>query len=971
MVNVWFSAALAAMAAVTCAASSADTEGWRNVCDTRVLPPPVKGLWSAPLDKGASAFSVEWRDGATGAVSFVRMPSGPCIKIAKTSSRGYVVVAAKDAIAVPPGTKLRSYAGCEASNSDCEYSYGFLRLYGNEENLARFPVSVHGCGGPKMYCIANTPPGMPDRKLCQFVASREVGTNITAAIIVAGAPSTSVWTQWGVEDFSAADKSWWEAVKRRKPPEGAKGDAVLTDAEFDESVAKGRDHTAKVVNRDGFARLVLDGEPVVPVFFKSSNSSVVKGFYGGAKMSEAGMDLQSAGIRLGVTKKKGDGFWSKDGFDVKGAVASIRKSMMRAPKAKYLLGINLSAYPEFAEEHPDEVWLNDKGQKVFGHQVHSEYWLPKKMDPARHWYWVSNHSLVWRDAVNEQLSKLIDELKRTGLSKLIVGVHLEGYHDGQFATVHPDYSKPAIDGFRRWLRTKYPTEAALRRAWNESSATYDAATPPRLNDMFGTHNYLKPAVEQPAIDYLAYLQKGPFFIQEDFARHVKRCFGKDIVVVRYCMSAYGGSWNAAYDITPFVKSDAIDILCAQPSYGRRVPGLPFAVRLPVASFHRNGKLFFNEFDLRSYGALTGWESEIATLSYSRALDDPMWSAINRKLAGQMYALRMGWWYLDMAGGWFEPDGIAADIGDTVAVGRRLDASRPTKWRPDVALVVDEDGAMLRNLLSHYYNSDEGCLLGEQTQVLAASGVPNDKWLMQDWLEDPSLAQRYRMIVFFGLYDIDDRRAAMLNALRSNGRTLVFMAGTGAARGIERIGFSLGEKPFPAQHETAAEPGVGWNMNSLFHSCKITELLGVKKGWPWQYKSPARPFIKPSPDLKCMARFTEDGTIAVAERSDAAAKLVYVASYGGLTPDYFHHLAKESGAYVPTDGYGLEIDMNGDFMSVHCLRSGKYEAKLPFSADVVNLKTGKPVASAARSIKMELQACETRWYQLIPVKGGRK
>ena len=960
------SGSCAAVLLMLATAAFGSDEGWRNVCETRVLPEPVKGLWSAPLDTGDKAFSVEWRDGATGTVSFVRTKRGAGIRIEKRTSHGYVLVSAKDSFAVPSGTKLRAYAGCESDNADCEYSYGFLRLYGKEENLAQFPgLGPYGNGGPKMDHIANTPPGMPDRKLGHFVADAKTGTNVTAAIVVAGAPSSSVWTGWGVEDSSAASKAWWDAVKARKPPAGAKDSPVMTDAEFDAYVAREPDHTAKVVRKDGYATLLLDGMQVTPVFFKSSNSDAVKGFYGGAKMSESGMGLQSTGIRLGVTKKNQErGFWSKDGFDVKGAVAAIRKSMMRAPNAKYLLGINVSAYPEFTEEHPDEVWLNDKDQKVFGHNCHSQYWLPKKMDPNRHWYWVSNHSLVWRDAVNMQLTVLIDELKRTGLSHLIVGVHLSGYHDGQFSTVHPDYSKPAIAGFRRWLQTRYPTEGALRKAWNDPSVTYATATPPRLRDNFGKHNYLKPVEEQSIIDYSAYLKKGPFFIQEDFARHVKKCFGKDIVVVRYCMSAFGGSWNGAYDITPFVKSDAIDILCAQPNYGRRIPGVPSSVRLPMESFHRNGKLFFNEFDLRTYGALTGWEPELATMSYSRALDDPMWCSINRKLAGQMYSHRMGWWYLDMAGGWFEPDGIAADIGDTVAIGRSLGSLRPAKWHPDVAVVVDEDGTMLRNIVSHYYNSDEGCLMGSQTQTMAASGVPYDRWLLEDWLEDPSLAKRYRMVVFFGMYDIDERRAALLNSLRTKGRTLVFMAGTGAARGVGRIGFELGEKPFPAQHETCADPSVSWNMNSLLHASKVTELLGVKKGWPWQYRSPTRIYLKQSPELKTKARFTEDNTIAVAEREDAAAKLVYVASYGGFTPDYFRHLGVESGAYVPTEKAGLEIDMNGDFVSMHCLRGGKYAIRLPFAADVINLKTGKTVATSAKSLKIDIEAAETRWYRLI-------
>ena len=306
--------------------------------------------------------------------------------------------------------------------------------------------------------------------------------------------------------------------------------------------------------------------------------------------------------------------------------------------------------------------------------------------------------------------------------------------------------------------------------------------------------------------------------------------------------------------------------------------------------------------------------------------------------------------------------IAADIGDTVAAGRMLAASSPSKWRPDVAIVTDEDGAWLRNIISHYFNADESCLMGGQTQTLAASGVPCEKWLMQDWLEDTSLAKRYKTVLFFGMYDIDDRRAALLDALRTEGRTLVFMAGTGAARGVERIGFSLGEKPFPAKHETAAEPAVKWNMGSLMHARKIG-MIGVNTGWPWQFSSPSRLYLEPASGLKPMARFTEDGTIAVAERADAGAKLVYVAAYGGLTPDYFHHLAKESGAYVPTDGHGLEIDMNGDFISIHCLVPGHYDFTLPFKARVQNMKTGAAIGSLQTSIEMNLTAGESRWYRI--------
>jgi hypothetical protein len=73
---------------------------------------------------------------------------------------------------------------------------------------------------------------MADRKLAHFIADEKTGTNVTAAIVVAGAPSTSLWTKWGVEDYTAASKAWTDMVRSRKPPTGAKTTSAMTDAEF-------------------------------------------------------------------------------------------------------------------------------------------------------------------------------------------------------------------------------------------------------------------------------------------------------------------------------------------------------------------------------------------------------------------------------------------------------------------------------------------------------------------------------------------------------------------------------------------------------------------------------------------------------------------------------------------------------------------------------------------------------------------
>ena len=90
--------------------------------------------------------------------------------------------------------------------------------------------------------------------------------------------------------------------------------------------------------------------------------------------------------------------------------------------------------------------------------------------------------------------------------------------------------------------------------------------------------------------------------------------------------------------------------------------------------------------------------------------------------------------------------------------------------------------------------------------------------------------------------------------------------------------------------------------------------------------------------------------------------MYVAECGGLSPQYLNRLVRESGGYAPVDRPGIVVEMNADFLSVHCIIPGRYDFRLPFEADVVNLKTHRETARGATRLTMDLTAGETRWYR---------
>ena len=170
-------------------------------------------------------------------------------------------------------------------------------------------------------------------------------------------------------------------------------------------------------------------------------------------MADSGVDLQFVIIHFGNDSKK-QHFWTKNGFDVQGAVKKIRSAMRCSPGAKFLLTLTINPYREFIENFPEEVWSLYDGTPVYGTFIHAPATISKKKSP-RHFYWVSMFSEVWRNAVKQNIAELIKELKKSGLSKKIVGVHFTGFHDNQFSTRHVDFSKPAKTAFRKYLKNKY------------------------------------------------------------------------------------------------------------------------------------------------------------------------------------------------------------------------------------------------------------------------------------------------------------------------------------------------------------------------------------------------------------------------------------------------------------------------------------------------------------------------------------
>ena len=73
------------------------------------------------------------------------------------------------------------------------------------------------------------------------------------------------------------------------------------------------------------------------------------------------------------------------------------------------------------------------------------------------------------------------------------------------------------------------------------------------------------------------------------------------------------------------------------------------------------------------------------------------------------------------------------------------------------------------------------------------------------------------------------------------------------------------------------------------------------------------------------------------------------------------LAAGSGAYVPVEKDGVQVDMNGSFVSVHALRTGKWSFRLPFRCKVENVRSGR--MEHVDTFGLDMTAGETAWFIL--------
>jgi hypothetical protein len=449
------------------------------------------------------------------------------------------------------------------------------------------------------------------------------------------------------------------------------------------------------------------------------------------------------------------------------------------PKSLFLPRILLTPESWWCKSFPNEITMRDDGSPagMFGQACHPSFASEK-----------------YRELSHKAMIAFLDHVEGK-YGDNIVGYQVGNGFGGEWLTFNSfwetrpggepptkfgveDYSPAAQAAFRAWLKKKYGTEDALRRAWHDPKVTFENATPPNEVERYSSNHgiFFDPAVSTRVPDYFTFFNEMVADVLIENARWVKEITGRKKIVGAF----YGYLWCNFPNLSAvhsghlaFAKvlgSPDVDFIASCYTYDNKQIGGPNnSQSLPdEAALH--GKLYFNEVDTETYLFQRQWR-------WGDSLHNPQNFEETKGLLVRDYAYALtkgfGMWWTDLHGGTYHDDKIIQLFHKLKEIDEKtLDSDKRSD--PDIAVIVDEasftytgDGEPLWNAL----------MTAQKQWEFAFIGAPWDCYLLSD-IGNPKLRE-YKLYVFLNTFRVTPQQRAAIHArLKKNGATAVWVYAPG-------------------------------------------------------------------------------------------------------------------------------------------------------------------------------------------------
>lgn len=703
----------------------------------------------------------------------------------------------------------------------------------------------------------------------------------------------------------------------------------------------------------GVPTLFVDGRPQAGRAYHSHRlrTQPLKGF------GEAGVDFVSFLYRgsKGPRGSARHAWESREVFNFNDFDESVSTILKANPAARIFPRVVLFAPQWWFDENPGEVMVYSDGTTV------------KPLREGRASALPAWSSKKWREDTALYLRKLIDHVAGQPYAASIVGYHLasggteEWYYWPNYKWFFfqenqdlVDYSKPQTEAFRRYLRSKYGTDAALRGAWHSASVTLDtaeiASKAAKMRPDWGV--FFDPARSQHVIDTFDF--EGDVVVEtiEYLCKAVKEATGGKAMVGAFYGYVTGAPDKVYCSTHKLLHSPYIDFLCAPSDYDFREPGAGISTYRTVArSVQLHQKLWWDENDYYTY--LTAASMYVEGWTGPRDFQTTEATQL-RQLSNQVANASAAWWY-DW-GSFDSPEAIRL-VGRLNAIAERsLHADRRSV--AEIAAVVDEKSLHCLELGWSLYRP----LIQEQRLAFGRVGAPVD-WILMDDLDE---APAYKMYVFLDAFRVSEAQKQSIRRLYWRGAKAIVWV---YAPGI--IGDALDGK------DTRAVTGLGLKLlfdKSSLHveigSLGERDLPGVQQGWVYGTDAVASnsaankigpvmvgddPAATP---LGILYGFGEPGLIA----KDVRGVPSYFSSAPKLPDWLLRSIAAKAGVHV----YCSQDDalyVNKSFLGIHTPKPGKRVLRFPAPVSLFDVYAQKTIAGGVTEVALDLPARHSALYFL--------
>ena len=540
---------------------------------------------------------------------------------------------------------------------------------------------------------------------------------------------------------------------------------------------------AEVKPYKGRPALYINGVPTVPQFYAltdrptGNRSYVALPSHSIAQFAKAGFKLYQLDIWFEEMLPE------NGALDITEARRQVQGVLKHCPDAAVMFRLHVNPPFWWLGQHPEECcrFADDTLQPEPYRPLHQNYlWQDLNTVPR-----CSYASQKWQRWMEGKVAEFCRLLAVTDEGRHVMGIQIANglngeHHQWGFVKHDPDVSEPMQLFFRQFLKDKYHTEKALRKAWNLPSATFENATLPGMErHQTSAGIFRDPQKEQAVADYYECQHKVVTQSILGFAKVVRENWPRPVTIgcfYGYYLSLFGrqaaGGHLCEQDI---LTSPYIDFLCAPQAYNKnsRLPGGPALSRGLVESVNLHGKLWLDEMDQPShlgYVYLGGLQMYPLEESIQ----------ILRKFVLGPFLRGGGMWFYDfgplMCSGWWDDPAYMEDIARMHKVEEQY-FQHEQNCPADVLLVFDT------KVFFHTASRDTDDPITDQTSVnvvpieVFKSGVAAATCYLSDLPQMP--LEQYKAVVFVNCFLLTaEQRQWIRKNVAKEGRNLIWLTAPG-------------------------------------------------------------------------------------------------------------------------------------------------------------------------------------------------